>query len=140
MVRRHHTPVLQHIEEADPQGAAAIATARRSAEAAAGDLARALAAAWLDVHVKRDPQQRHGFVEAARTRYWERAEEEFWQAVRAPDPDRRPAFRRLALERFDQATATLKATVHGMSAVAKARAQLTLPRTHATRSTRKRTR
>ncbi|WP_078624535.1 type I-E CRISPR-associated protein Cse1/CasA [Streptomyces monomycini] len=122
-------PVLQHIEESDAQGAAAIATARRSAEAAAGDLARALSAAWLGVHVKRDPQQRHGFVEAARAQFWERAEEEFWQAVRAPDPDRRPAFRRLALERFDQATATLKSTVHGMSAVAKARARLARPRT-----------
>ncbi|MEU6965688.1 type I-E CRISPR-associated protein Cse1/CasA [Streptomyces chrestomyceticus] len=133
-------PVLQHIEEADPQGAAAIATARRSAETAAGDLADALSAAWLGIHVKRDPQQRRGFVEAARTQFWERAEEEFWQAVRVLEPDRRPAFRRLALERFDQATATLKTTVHGMSAVAKARAQLTRPRTHASRSTRKRTR
>ncbi|GAA3085149.1 hypothetical protein GCM10020000_84580 [Streptomyces olivoverticillatus] len=127
--------VLAHVEEADPDGAAAIATGRSQAEAAASNLGRALASAWQAVYPNRDSTERDGFASRARTRFYERAEHEFWQTV--DDPSHRPAFRRLALDAFDEAARALKSTVHGMDAVAKARAGLTRPPRKKTRATPK---
>ncbi|WP_424892228.1 type I-E CRISPR-associated protein Cse1/CasA [Streptomyces sp. XH2] len=125
--------VLAHIEEADPDGAAAIAACRSQAEAAAGDLGRALAAAWHAVNPRRPSKEREGFVGRARTQFFEHAEREFWQTVDGSGD--RPAFHRIALDCFDTAARSLKNTVQGMDAVAKARASLTHPPRKNTRKT-----
>lgn len=118
-------PVLAHIEESDPNGAAAIAASRDRAEAVAAELGRKLAAAWSGAHPLGQAKQRSGFIDPVLARYWERAEEEFWRSV--TDTGHRPAFRRAALDCFDVAAEPLKRTVHGMTTVAKARAELLAP-------------
>lgn len=118
-------PLLGHMEENSPEGAAAIAAAHHQAEAAASALGRALSAAWHAVNTGRRSQERSGFLGRALTRYWEEAETEFWKVV--TDTGERPAFRRITLSCFDTAAKPLKTTVHGMDAVAKARVGLTHP-------------
>ncbi|GGY13205.1 type I-E CRISPR-associated protein Cse1/CasA [Streptomyces xanthochromogenes] len=118
-------PVLQHVEESDPDGAAAIAAGRSQAEAVASELGRALASAWHAVNTGRRSLDRAGFVGAAMAQFWERAEGEFWDVVH--DTARRPAFRRIALGCFDAAVVSLKGSVHGRDAAARARVRLAHP-------------
>ncbi|MGP3690997.1 type I-E CRISPR-associated protein Cse1/CasA [Streptomyces sp. IBSNAI002] len=115
-------PVLRHLAEADPDGAAAIAAAHRSAETWAGQLRRALAAAWRGANPLRHKDDQPGFVDQGSAQYWERAEPEFWTAITTPDTP--PAFQPLAITCFDTGTAALKSTARGRRATAQARAKL----------------
>ncbi|MDJ0342849.1 type I-E CRISPR-associated protein Cse1/CasA, partial [Streptomyces sp. PH10-H1] len=124
-------PVLRHLAEADPDGAAAIAAAHRSAQACAGQLRRALTAAWRGANPLRHQDDQHGFVDQGTARYWESAEGEFWTTVAAPATP--PAFQPLATSCFDAATTALKSTARGRRAAAEARAHHTPPPPQATR-------
>ncbi|GGP80150.1 type I-E CRISPR-associated protein Cse1/CasA [Streptomyces melanogenes] len=126
-------PLLAHVEERDPNGAAAIAALRAQAEATGAELGRALSSAWHAVNTGRRSQEREGFVGAALVQFWQEAEEEFWDVV--ADTTRTPAFRPLALACFDTAARRLKHTVHGQEAAAKARVRLAHPPVPTSRAT-----
>ncbi len=115
-------PVLGHLEETDPDGAAAISTTRAHAEATAIRLRSALRQAWRDAT---NATTDCPWVEPATSLYWAQAETEFWAVVTAAGTERpRPRFRALATAVYDAATAEAAHTVRGMHAVESARAAL----------------
>lgn len=118
-------PVLGHLEETDPDGAAAISTARAHAEAIAIRLRTALRQAWREATKAATDCP---WVESATSLYWAQAEVEFWAVVTATGTGRpRPGFRAIATSVYDAATAEAAYTARGMHAVESARAALLTP-------------
>ncbi|QHA04608.1 type I-E CRISPR-associated protein Cse1/CasA [Streptomyces broussonetiae] len=118
-------PVLGHLEERDPDGAAAISAARAQAEAVASGLGRALRQAWASYA---SGSSTCPWTETATTEYWTESEAEFWAVVTAAGADRpRPRFQAIATTIYDRTTAEASHTARGMSAIETARATMLRP-------------
>ncbi|MEY9937651.1 type I-E CRISPR-associated protein Cse1/CasA [Streptacidiphilus sp. MAP5-3] len=120
-------PVLGHLEETDPDGAAVISTARAHAEAVAARMRSALRQAWREAT---NASTDCPWTEPATSLYWAQAEAEFWAVVNATGAERpRPRFQRIATAVYDATTAETASTTRGMHAVELARAvMLALPK------------
>ncbi|MGW4221611.1 type I-E CRISPR-associated protein Cse1/CasA [Streptomyces bacillaris] len=128
-------PVLGYAEDNDPRAVPAVGRLRQFGEMFGRRLDRAVKRAWA-AYVGDAKADGAAWAAEAGSRYWPRAEAEFWARFRLLDRTgeaadggfdpaaTRRAFLRLAEEAFDAVTAPVTGTVRGAKAVSQARLDL----------------
>ncbi|MFI9780493.1 type I-E CRISPR-associated protein Cse1/CasA [Streptomyces sp. NPDC051956] len=131
-------PLLNWMQEHDPERAQRIADCCQSAEEVAETLNHAARQAWLDTrHAARRRTAGAAWAADATARYWPPAETAFWRLLDTPEEPVRPAFTRAAASALRAATQSDRArSPHAARAVARAvRSLHALPHTQRKRRT-----